>query len=347
MESAMLDATDRGLIHALQLDGRAPFARISAVLGVSEQTVARRYRRLVAGGVIRVVGGVDGALLGYEPWTVRVRCTPDAGPAIAEALARRPDAYWVHLLSGGTEISCFTQSPDPVLLERLPKTARVLGMTAHLLLRGFALPDGWQGLAALTPEQADELRPPPAARHEIGREYSADGGRREVVLEGSADESRRGIVLKEEDHRLAAVLARDGRAGHAELAAATGWSEGTVKRRLALLRASGAVNVQLDYSPRLLGYRSEARLWMSVRPSALLDVATTLAGHPEIAFVAVTTGPANLLATALCRDSAALYRYLTERVSALDAVQTLETAPVLRTMKRTGALPPLSYGRPA
>ncbi|NJP89318.1 AsnC family transcriptional regulator [Nonomuraea sp. FMUSA5-5] len=321
MGSATLDATDRGLIHALQLDGRAPFARIAAVLGVSEQTVARRYRRLVAGGVIRVVGGVDGALLGYEPWTVRVRCTPDAGPAIAEALARRPDAYWVHLLSGGTEISCFTQSPDPVLLERLPRTARVLGMTAHLLLRGFALPDGWPGLAALTPEQADELRPPPAERREI--------------------------VLKEEDHRLAAVLARDGRAGHAELAAATGWSEATVKRRLALLRASGAVNVQLDYSPRLLGYRSEARLWMSVRPSALLDVATTLAGHPEIAFAAVTTGPANLLATALCRDSAALYRYLTERVSALDAVQTLETAPVLRTMKRTGALPPLSYGRPA
>lgn len=38
---------------------------------------------------------------------------------------------------------------------------------------------------------------------------------------------------------------------------------------------------------------------------------------------------------------------LTERVHTLDAVRTLETAPVLRTVKRTGALPPLSYGRPA
>ncbi|MEV0619429.1 AsnC family transcriptional regulator [Nonomuraea sp. NPDC050404] len=321
MESAALDATDRGLLHALQLDGRAPFARIAGVLGVSEQTVARRYRRLVGGGVIRVVGGLDGALLGYEPWTIRLRCTPDAGTAIAEALARRDDTYWVHLLSGGTEISCFSQSPDAVLLEKLPRTSRVLDIAAHSLLGGFALPDGWQGLSALTPEQAAELRPPPTERAEV--------------------------LLREEDHHLIDALAGDGRAGYAELAKATGWSEATVKRRLAQLRTSGALHIQLDYSPRLLGYRAEARLWMSVRPSELLHVARTLAGHPEIVFAAVTTGPTNLLAAAVCRDSADLYRYLTERVSALDAVQRLETAPVMRTMKRTGSLPPLSYARPA
>ncbi|MER6001332.1 Lrp/AsnC family transcriptional regulator [Nonomuraea angiospora] len=322
MESAELDGVDRGLVHALQLDGRAPFARIADVLGVSEQTVARRYRRLTAAGVIRVVGGLDGALLGYTPWTIRVRCTPDAGTAIAEALARRPDTYWVHLLSGGTEISCFAQSPDTVLLEKLPRTSRVLSMTAHSLLRGFALPDGWQGLAWLTAEQADLLRPEPRTGSD-------------------------GIVLQEEDHRLLDVLARDGRAGYTELARATGWSEATAKRRLRRLRGSGALTIQLDYSPRLLGYRAEARLWMAVRPSELLHVAGTLAGHPEISFASVTTGPTNLLATAICRDNADLYRYLTERVSALDAVQTLETAPVLRTVKRTGALPPQAYGRPA
>ncbi|MFI6734038.1 Lrp/AsnC family transcriptional regulator [Nonomuraea sp. NPDC050451] len=320
MESAELDGVDRGLVHALQLDGRAPFARIADVLGVSEQTVARRYRRLTAAGVIRVVGGLDGALLGYTPWTIRVRCTPDAGTAIAEALARRPDTYWVHLLSGGTEISCFAQSPDTVLLEKLPRTSRVLAMTAHSLLHGFALPDGWQGLAWLTEEQADRLRPEPRTGSD-------------------------GIVLQEEDRRLLDVLARDGRAGYTELARATGWSESTAKRRLRQLRESGALVIQLDYSPRLLGYRAEARLWMTVRPSELLHVAKTFAGHPEISFASVTTGPTNLLATAICRDNADLYRYLTERVSALDAVQTLETAPVLRTVKRTGALPPQAYGR--
>ncbi|MFD7134491.1 AsnC family transcriptional regulator [Streptomyces sp. NPDC059894] len=41
----MLDDSDRGLIHALRIDGRAPFSAIADVLGVSAQTVSRRYRR--------------------------------------------------------------------------------------------------------------------------------------------------------------------------------------------------------------------------------------------------------------------------------------------------------------
>ncbi|WP_157420505.1 Lrp/AsnC family transcriptional regulator, partial [Actinomadura kijaniata] len=44
----MLDEIDRGLVHALHLDGRASFGRIAEVLGVSTQTVTRRYRRLRA-----------------------------------------------------------------------------------------------------------------------------------------------------------------------------------------------------------------------------------------------------------------------------------------------------------
>ncbi len=42
MTGNLPDDLDRGLIHALHIDGRAPFSRIAAVLGVSAQTVARR-----------------------------------------------------------------------------------------------------------------------------------------------------------------------------------------------------------------------------------------------------------------------------------------------------------------
>src|SRR5262245_52011650 len=43
--SSMPGDIDRGLIHALHLDARAPFSRVGAVLGVSTQTVARSYQR--------------------------------------------------------------------------------------------------------------------------------------------------------------------------------------------------------------------------------------------------------------------------------------------------------------
>lgn len=54
----MLDDLDRALIHALHLDGRAPFSRIAGVLGVSAQTVARRYLRLRTEAGLRAAGAL-------------------------------------------------------------------------------------------------------------------------------------------------------------------------------------------------------------------------------------------------------------------------------------------------
>ncbi|MEU9483792.1 hypothetical protein AB0D83_08995 [Streptomyces decoyicus] len=51
-----------------------------------------------------------------------------------------------------------------------------------------------------------------------------------------------------------------------------------------------------------------------------------------------TTGRTNVVAQALCTDPAALHHYLTHRLGALGALHTLETAPVLRTVKGAGPL---------
>ncbi|GLY65863.1 Lrp/AsnC family transcriptional regulator [Amycolatopsis taiwanensis] len=320
MESAILDDTDRGLVHALQIDGRASFSMIANVLGVSENTVARRYRRLRTAGVLRVVGSTNGLLLGYTSWTIRVRCTPDAVDAIATVLARRSDTFWVHVLSGGTEISCNLQAPndaerDKLLMDKMPRASRVLDVTAHALL-GSPGPNQWRGLHWLATDQAARLRPTPPQQ-----------------VEGL-------IHLDDRDHTLLAALARDGRASYAELAADTGWSESTVKRRIDHLRQVGVLVFDVDIPPAVLGYYTEARLWLTVRPSALLKVANDLARHPEISFTAITTGRTNLVAAVICRDSSDLYQYLTERISSLKDVHTMETAPLIRTVKRAGAVLP-------
>jgi hypothetical protein len=67
-------------------------------------------------------------------------------------------------------------------------------------------------------------------------------------------------------------------------------------------------------------------------------VGRTLAEHDELALVAATTGPTNLLATALCPSPEALHRYLTTRLAPLP-VTAIETAPVLRTLKAAGPFP--------
>ena len=65
-----------------------------------------------------------------------------------------------------------------------------------------------------------------------------------------------------------------------------------------------------------------------------------LAGHPEVPLAAATTGASNLMATVLCRDDYALYRYLTERIASLDGVTALEVAPIIRTVKRAATVVP-------
>jgi DNA-binding Lrp family transcriptional regulator len=320
-ESLTLDAVDRGLVHALSIDGRAPFGTIAEVLGVSDQTVARRYRRMRTAGVLRVVGSVVAMRLGYASWAIRLQCAPDAAGGIAAALARRDDTSWVHLLSGGTEISCRTMARTPeerdaLLLQRLPRTGRVVSISAHSLLHLYVGgPVHWPGATgALSGEQAARLRPAPPA---------ADDGEP--------------VTLDDGDRALLAALSVDGRAPHAELTGVTGWSESTVRRRMERLEEAGVLFYDIDIPTEYLGYRTEARLWMSVRPAELATVGEALARHPEVSFAAATTGPANLMAAVACRDDRALYRYLTERIGALDGVTHLETAPVIRTVKRAGA----------
>ncbi|TJZ57526.1 AsnC family transcriptional regulator [Streptomyces piniterrae] len=326
----MLDTLDRALIHALHIDGRAPFSRIAGALGVSPQTVARRYSRLRTETSLRVVGLADPHRAGQTQWMVRLTAAAGAAQDLAQALGRRPDTSWVKLCSGGTEIFAIVHTPtdatadNSLLLRDIPRTNNITAVSAHCLLHTYlGGPTKWRRSSnALSEEQKRLLCPSDPAD-------AADAADR--------PNSRR---LSANDDALLTALQKDGRASHAELARATGWSPVTVARRLADLQASGGIFFDVEVDAALFGANTWAMLWMSVRPAHLEFVATTLAGHDELAFVAATTGPTNLVALALCSDPADLHRYLVQRLGSLDAVQSLETTPVMRNLK--AASPALS-----
>ncbi|MEW9519411.1 Lrp/AsnC family transcriptional regulator [Streptomyces tubercidicus] len=337
----------------------APFRTIAEVLGVSEHTVARRYRRLRAHGVLRVAGVLNGVLLGHTPWTLRLQCTPDAGEALATALAARSDTAFVHLLSGGTEISCnvltsCADERDALLLRKLPRTSRVTAVSAHLLLRATALPHTWAGAAWLSAEQARRLQPleptpapdppaPSAAPDPPAPSAAPDPPAPSAAPDPPAPSASPDPPVPDaQDRAMLDLLAHDGRTGYRALAAAARVSDSTAKRRLEALHRSGVLRYAVDIAPAALGFPTEARLWMSVRPAALAEVAGAMAAHPEVSFAAMTTGPSNLVAAVNCRNTDGLCRYLTERVAALDGIRSMETAPVIRTLKRSGAALPVS-----
>ncbi len=60
-----LDATDRLLVEALQKDGRASYADLAELVGLSPAATRLRVQRLIDSGVVKVVGVTDPLALGY------------------------------------------------------------------------------------------------------------------------------------------------------------------------------------------------------------------------------------------------------------------------------------------
>ncbi|MCW2930505.1 MAG: Lrp/AsnC family transcriptional regulator [Actinomycetia bacterium] len=343
METDILDDVDRQLVHALVAAPRAPFTLLADVIGVSDQTVARRYRRLAENAGLRVYGIVNGERAGWVDWMVRLQVTPGSADAIAEALARRPDTRWVRLFSGGTEIVCTLQARtlqqrDDLFLRGLPGSRRVVQITAHSILHVFS-PVQWSGFAGrLSDAQLARLGAAGAANPDQPRHEAAPG----APGNGDAAPLRSEETLRPEDNLLLAELARDGRASHAALAAATHWHESTVRRRIEELQHQGLLYFDVDMNDAFLGMRAGAMLWLAVAPGHLEAAGQAVAAHPEVPFAAATTGPTNLVVSAAFRDTRHLYEYLTTRLTGLPGIQTVETLPIIGTVKRTGLAGPWS-----
>jgi hypothetical protein len=224
----LLDDIDRCLVHALHLDARAPFSRIGAVFGVSTQTVARRYQRLRADAGLRVIGLPDPDQTQQTQWLVRLTAQPATARTLARSLARRSDTSWVKLTSGGTEIVSIVRTPvdapSSMLLHDIPRAASVTAVSAHFLLHVYlGGPTAWRGrVTALDEDQQRLLRPPAPVPT--------------------------GDPLDAADQAIIDALRHDGRPGNTDLAAATGMSAATAARRLADLRARGAIffDVEID-----------------------------------------------------------------------------------------------------
>jgi DNA-binding Lrp family transcriptional regulator len=326
--TAKLDPFDLRLLQALRTNGRAPFRRIAEVLGSSEQTVARRYRRLREAGVVRVLVLPTPAGPGLQ-WFVRIGVRPGAAAKLADALAQRTDVSWVSIASGGAEIVCVSQpgstaQRDALLLDRLPRTNQVTSIVSYAILHSFShgTDEHWTGFA----EPFDD-----AQRAALGARPRATG-------EAAGRANGAGARLTPEDLPLIAALREDGRASYAQLAAATGSSSATVARRLEALLTAGALQIEVDLASDLLGFPTLATLWTTVAPAHLDEVGWQVARLPQTGYAAAVSGSANLAVSVVCRDSEELYRYLSDEIGAIPAVRAVELSPVIRRVKQHGSV---------
>ncbi|HET9139586.1 Lrp/AsnC family transcriptional regulator [Actinophytocola sp.] len=125
MTEPVLDDVNKRIIERLQQDGRASYATLAAVVGLSEAAVRQRVGRLLDSGVMQIVAVTDPLRLGFARQVmVGVKVEGDIRP-VADALAGIDEIDYVVICAGGydllVELVC---TDDEHLLRLLNDTIR-------------------------------------------------------------------------------------------------------------------------------------------------------------------------------------------------------------------------------
>ncbi len=112
-----MDNLDRTIIEMLQKDGRAPNARISRALHVSEGTVRRRLAKLIRERTIRVVAVAEPQQLGYHlSAVIGLRTDPPRTESVATALAALSETEHVAVTTGRYDVLAWVNVVDAAAL---------------------------------------------------------------------------------------------------------------------------------------------------------------------------------------------------------------------------------------
>jgi len=126
-----LDNLDKAIIKALQLDGRRPYAQIGRELRVPEATVRQRAERLIARGIVQVVGVTDPLAMGFQqPAFIGLKIEADRLDEIADRLANLDEVTYVVVTAGRYDLICevVCEDNDHLLRVLTEKIARIEGI---------------------------------------------------------------------------------------------------------------------------------------------------------------------------------------------------------------------------
>jgi Lrp/AsnC family transcriptional regulator for asnA, asnC and gidA len=139
-----MDDVDRGIIEALQKDGREPFRRIAERLGVSEATIRSRYARLRDADILQVTAVTNPLGLGFDAQAmigIRTAGPPDP---VAEAISHWPEAEYVVATAGQYDLLVEVVCPDHHGL--LAVTNRIRALPGVVSTESFVYLDLWKQL---------------------------------------------------------------------------------------------------------------------------------------------------------------------------------------------------------
>ena len=315
-----LDLADRQIVTALQLNGRASWRKIAGALGASESKVTRRGQQLLAERAVTVTGILDHLRCGLGiSIHVRLRARPGRALQVARALAAHPLPRFVAVMTGSFDVTAevVVRSHRDVMqvLDELEGIDDVVETESIVVIRKFSAFEEWNP-SILDGPAVDALR--------AGAEVTDYAHRDWTQPER----------LTVQDFAIARVLAENGRASYAAIAARVGTSESTVARRVESMVQRGCLRFRTVFESPAIGFDVEYLLWLEVSPAHVDEVGERLAKHPATRYVAAATGRHNLILQGVLPGYGDLYPYTTEVIGQLPGVQSADLTLQVRALKR-------------
>ncbi len=311
------DELDLALVNALQICPRAPWNLVGKALAVDPVTAARRWERLVAAGTAWVTcyADVGDAFSGL----VEISCRPDMVERVAASLSADPHAVTVSYTTGGSDLVVAVVTADFLdfsryVIERVSRISGVLATRSHPFARSYLEGSHWR-LDGLSPGQR-------------------------LVLEGARPPRSAGEPAIHTDERPTALaLAEDGRLPLTELAARTGVSINTARRRLLRLLDAGRIVLRCELARSCSGWPVTVVFWAKVPADGADALARRVARLRKVRMCATTaSGPNNLVFSAWLRSVEEVQRLESCLARELPAITIADRSVVLRQAKLVGSL---------
>jgi Lrp/AsnC family transcriptional regulator, regulator for asnA, asnC and gidA len=126
-----LDDIDRAIVEQLQRDGRLPYTRLGAAVGLSEAAVRQRVQRLLDSGAMQVVAVTDPLSIGLSRMAmIGVRAEGDLD-VVAERISAIDKVEYIVITAGSFDVLAeAVVADDQELLELINRIRSVKGVRA-------------------------------------------------------------------------------------------------------------------------------------------------------------------------------------------------------------------------
>ncbi len=139
------------------------------------------------------------------------------------------------------------------------------------------------------------------------------------------------------EQRLIEILQRDGRTSAKDLAAESGVSELTARKKLHRLIDDDIIRIVATVDPFDVGYETPAVIGLRVDPAVLERVAEQISKLPNVVYVAATTGSIDLIVEVMARTNQDLADFLLQHLSRIEGIRASETNLIIRIYKQSWA----------